>query len=421
MRRPLALAGFVAAVAIVLLSGGVLTAQPARADDIRSREYWLQDYGIEQAWNTTKGKGVTVAVIDTGVDGSVSELQGAVTGGTDFSGQGSSNGQTPIDDSGDSSHGTLVASMLAGRGTGTDSGVIGVAPQASILSISVGFGASAHDPDEQIAEAVVWAVNHGAKVINMSLTRNTLDWPVSWDRAFEYADAHGVVVVAAAGNRGSGTDEVGAPATMPGVLAVAGVDQNGDASYDASSQGITIGVAAPSEGLVGVGPGGQYLLWQGTSGAAPIVSGIAALVYASHPGISADDVIQRIISTATPKGSPSPGPIYGHGLVNAERAVTANVAHVTSNPLGSLSDWVRLHRRAAATPLPTAKPQPSLPVTATPTTAVANRDVDAGGFPTVESLRSVGIPVAVYAVFGISFAAVVIGAARHFRRLRSGR
>ncbi|AMM22299.1 peptidase S8 [Frondihabitans sp. PAMC 28766] len=410
---------FAAVLAIVLLQGGVLGAERASADDIRSREYWLQSYGIQQAWSTTEGKGVTVAVIDTGVDGSVPELQGVVTGGTDFSGHGSANGETPIDE--DSSHGTLVGSMLAGRGTGPDSGVIGVAPEANLLSISVGFGATAVDPDDQIAKAVVWAVDHGARVINMSLTRNTLDWPPSWDKAFLYAAQHDVVVVAAAGNRGSGTDEVGAPATMPGVLAVAGVDQNGNASYDASSQGITIGVAAPSEGLVGAGPGGQYLLWQGTSGAAPIVSGIAALVIAAHPGISADDVIQRIISTATPKGSPVPGPIYGHGLVNAQAAVTAKVAHVTTDPLGSLSDWIRLHRRAAAPVQPTASPVPSVPVTATPTTAVANRNGNAGGLPTVESLRSTGIPIAVYSVFGVSLIVVVIGAARQFRRLRSRR
>ncbi|MEB0015251.1 S8 family serine peptidase, partial [Glaciimonas sp. Cout2] len=78
----------------------------------------------------------------------------------------------------------------------------------------------------------------------------TLDWPSSWDDAFLYAFQHDVVVVAAAGNRGSGTTEVGAPATIPGVLTVGGVDRNKTASFDASSQGITIAVAAPSEQLV---------------------------------------------------------------------------------------------------------------------------------------------------------------------------
>ncbi|BDZ49633.1 type VII secretion-associated serine protease [Frondihabitans sucicola] len=413
-----ALSAFAVALSILLVPN-LLSADSARAESLRDREYWLNDYGIRQAWSTTEGQGVTVAVIDTGVDGTVPELQGVVSGGTDFSGTGASNGQKPIDE--DSSHGTLVGSLIAGRGTGPTSGMIGVAPKANLLSISVGFGSKAVDPDGQIAKAVVWAVDHGAKVINMSLTRNTLDWPASWDKAFLYAMQHGVVVVAAAGNRGSGTDEVGAPATMPGVLTVAGVDQSKNASFDASSQGITIGVAAPSEGLVGVAPGGDYLLWSGTSGATPIVAGVAALVIAAHPGISADDVIQRIVSTATPKGSPSPGPIYGHGLVDAEAAVTADVAHVTTNPLGDLSEWIRLHRRAAATPQPTSSPVPTSRVTATPTTAVANRDENAGFLPTVEGWRAFGIPLAVYSLFGVILLAVVIGAVRHFRRLRARR
>lgn len=413
MSRGSAVAAFVAAILLALL----VPAQAASADSIRDREYWLGDYGIEQAWATTQGAGVKIAVIDSGVDGSVRELQGVVVGGTDFSGQGGADGETPIGD--DSAHGTLVASMLAGRGTGGSGGVIGVAPQAQILSISVGFGSQATDADDQIAKAVRWAVDHGAKVINMSLTRNTLDWPPSWDDAFLYAMKKNVVIVAAAGNRGSGTDEVGAPATMPGVLTVAGVDRSQNASFDASSQGITIGVSAPSENLVGVGPGGQYLLWSGTSGAAPLVSGIAALVIAAHPGISADDVINRIVATATPKGDPSPGPIYGHGLVNAEAAVTRAVPHVTTNPLGDLSEWIRIHRRAAASPLPTSSPAPSAPVTATPTTAVANRDANAGFLPTTAEWRSTGIPVAVYAGLGISVSAVVIGAVRYFRRARN--
>ena len=169
----------------------------------------------------TEGAGVTIAIIDTGVDGSVPELQGAVVGGADFSGLGSSDGQTPVGSSNDN-HGTLVASLAAGRGTGPGAGVIGSAPAASILALSIGFGEGSAPSDDQIAEAVRYAVDNGADVINMSLTRNTLDWPESWDDAFLYALEHDVVVVAAAGNRGSGTTSVGAPATMPGVLTVAG-------------------------------------------------------------------------------------------------------------------------------------------------------------------------------------------------------
>src|SRR6185312_3804783 len=130
---------------------------------------------------------------------------------------------------------------------------IGVAPEAQLLSVSVGFGSSATVPfAEQIAEAIRWSVDNGADVINLSLTTNTPDWDASWDSAFLYAFDHDVVVIVAAGNRGSGTSRVGAPATIPGVLTVAGVDPNGKASVEASTQGITLGVSAPSEQLLGV-------------------------------------------------------------------------------------------------------------------------------------------------------------------------
>lgn len=338
-----------------------LVAPFAVADTPRSLEYWLADYGISSAWGTSTGEGVTVAVIDTGVDGSIAELSGAVVGGSDFSGVGSANGQTPVGD--DPEHGTLVASMLAGRGTGADSGVIGVAPGASVLSASIGVGLDgATSVDDQIAQAVRWSVDNGASVINLSLTRNSLQWPRSWDDAFQYAFDKDVVVVAAAGNRASGTTEVGAPATIPGVLTVAGVDRNGAASFDASSQGITIAVAAPSEQLVGALPGGGYASWQGTSGAAPIVAGLVALVRAAHPELDAANVIERVVATARPVDGRTDSPIYGHGLIDANAAVTAEVAAVTANPMGDLAEWVRLHRRgasaeesgaaAAATPLP---------------------------------------------------------------------
>ncbi|WP_259336621.1 S8 family peptidase, partial [Clavibacter phaseoli] len=347
-----------AAAAGTLALAAVLTAAtPVQADPVRERQYWLADYGVEQAWQTTRGEGVKVAVIDTGVDASVADLRGAVVGGTDVSGVGSADGTTPVGAS--SEHGTMVASLLAGRGTGTGSGVIGVAPAASLLSVSVALGgptSGARDEDAQIADAVRWAVDNGASVINMSLTRNSLDWPESWDRAFLYAYEHDVVVVAAAGNRGSGTTEVGAPATIPGVLAVAGVDRAGAASFDASSQGITIAVAAPSEQLVGVEPGGRYVQWSGTSGAAPLVSGVVALVRAAHPELKADDVVERVLATARQKGQPE---IYGRGLVDAAAAVTDDVAPASGKPLGDLEEWVRLYRRApAATPDPTASATP---------------------------------------------------------------
>ena len=398
-----------------LLAG---TATPAHADSIRDREYWLGDYGIREAWKTTKGKGVTIAVIDTGVDSTHPDLKGAVIGGADFSGLGSKNGQTPVGSDG-GSHGTMVAALAAGRGQGT-SGVIGAAPAASILAISVGFGTDAPDSDAQIAKAVRWAVDNGADVINMSLTRNTLDWPTSWDDAFLYAAQHDVVVVAAAGNRGSGTTQVGAPATMPGVLTVGGVDRNGAASWDASSQGITIGVSAPSEQLVGAVPGGGYVLWDGTSGATPIVAGVVALVRAAHPGLKADDVINRIVSTAKDAGKKGADPIYGYGLLDASAAVSAKVSAVTANPMGDLAEWIRVYRRADAPAQPNATGTPEPPSSTAPPTVGASGPTDPSGelLPTVAQLRDVGIPLALFAAFGLGLILLLAGAVHRFRSVR---
>ncbi|MFC5500923.1 S8 family serine peptidase [Lysinimonas soli] len=394
---------------------GVPAPHGASSDSIRSREYWLDADGIRSAWTTTRGAGVTIAVIDTGIDGTVAELRGAVTGGTDFSGLGAANGQTPVGE--DNGHATMVASLAAGRGTGSNSGVIGVAPEASLLSISVGFGAGARDSDAQIAEAVTWAVDHGAKVINMSLTRNTLDWPTSWDTAFLYAEDHDVVVVAAAGNRGSGTDEVGAPATMPGVLAVAGVTQSGVASGQASAQGITLGVAAPSENLVGVIPGGGYVLWDGTSGAAPIVAGVVALVRAAHPELKAPDVINRILATAHDKGPAGPDALYGHGIVDAAAAVRDDVPHVAANPLGDLHEWVRVNRRATPAPAPEGSITVPAPVDSTPVIAQPSDPVGVL-LPSIPLLQLVGVPVLIVLLLLFALGGLVVGAVVQFRSLR---
>ncbi|WP_022890020.1 S8 family serine peptidase [Agromyces italicus] len=401
------------AAAAVLLGG----AAPARADTVRDYEYWLGDYGFTTAWNTTKGKGVTVAIIDTGVNGNVAELRGAVAGGTDVSGLGTPDGQTPVGDPEESGHGTMVASLLAGRGTGEGTGVIGVAPEAELLTVSVAFGqdtGAEKSNDEQIAEGVRWAVDNGADVINMSLTRNTRDWPESWDEAFTYAFEHDVVVVAAAGNRGSGTAEVGAPATIPGVLAVAGVDKQKNASLGASSQGITLGVAAPSEDLVGVRPDGRVVIWDGTSAATPLVSGLVALVRAEFPELDAANVINRVIRTADPNGHEVPSPLYGYGLIDPVPALEADVEEVEANPLGSLEEWITLHRRASSTTAPTDSPETEIvPIADPPPPA---DEGTATLLPTPWTLAYITVPLSLVAGFGTLAALLGIGATRHTRR-----
>ncbi|HEY4577712.1 MAG TPA: S8 family serine peptidase [Yaniella sp.] len=378
----------VAALAGIALT--TLVATPAVADSWRDEQYWLEDYGFTEAWNTTMGQGVTIGVIDTGIDGSHQDLSGQVVGGYDASGTGEPDGTTPMGP--DPNHGTMVASLIAGHGHGdppeleddeddedseedsddeeSDSeeedeeaeeevepepidefgtdGILGTAPKAEILSVSVLLDDSApHVPtvDDQIADGIHWLVDQGADVINISLASSAQDWPESWDQAFLHAEQNDVVVVVAAGNRASGSDIVGAPATIPGVLTVAGLDQDGSASWDASTQGITIGVAAPADPLIGALPDDNYTHWSGTSGAAPLVSGLAALIRAENPSMPAPQVINQILETAQDGGDAGQDHLYGRGIIDANAALTEDVPAVASNPMGSIADWITLHRR----------------------------------------------------------------------------
>ncbi|CAB4558818.1 MAG: S8 family serine peptidase [Actinobacteria bacterium] len=382
------------AVALTLVSIFV-SAQPASADAIRDREYWISDYGFQKAWKITKGAGVKVAIIDTGIDATHPDLQGAVTLGLDVSSQATYAEQNPIQDFG--FHGTMVASLLAGRGHDKNSGVIGVAPEAEIISIAMRFDIENPSTDEQIAKGIRNAVDAGAKVINLSLTRNSRDWPALWDEAFQYAFDNDVVVVAAAGNRAGGTEQVGAPATIPGVLVVAGVDKNAQSSNQASTEGLTIGVSAPATDLVSAYPGADYKIWSGTSGAAPIVSGLVALVRAHYPELDANNVINRVIATATKMTDEPYSTEFGYGLIDPVKALTAEVPAVQENPLGSLVEWVKLYRKSAEVPQAGEISAPVEPGELT----------SAKGFDTTQI-----VPIGVYVVLGI----LVLSSL--FRRLR---
>jgi type VII secretion-associated serine protease mycosin len=327
---------------VVLAASVLLTLGPSSAamgESVRDQQYWLDDYGFTSAWESSQGEGVKIAIIDTGIDSTHPSLQGAVVGGTDMSGLGSTDGQQPVGSN--SYHGTMVASIAAGRG---ESEIIGVAPKAELLSVSIAFGVEGLDTDSQIADGIIWAVDNGAQVINLSLTRNSVSWPESWDQAFLYAFENDVVVVAAAGNRIDGTEQVSAPASIPGVISVAGLDLNGLPSENFSTDGLTIGVTAPAEELIGAFPGGEYRMWSGTSGATPIVSGMVALIRSMYPEMDAANVVNRVISSASKNGFEGYSTSYGHGVIDANRALLAEIPPVTENPLGSLEQWIELYR-----------------------------------------------------------------------------
>lgn len=338
-------------------SAPAATNSTSAGDDVRQREYWINDYKFPELWNQSTGRGVTVAVIDTGVDGTHPDLEGNVLKGHDASGVGSSDGWTGLGT--EPMHGTEVASLIAGHGhntagvapiagqPGKPAGIIGVAPEAKILPVSLSMGTGGGKSiDEQLPEAVRYAVDNGAQIINLSIGSNKASWPRSWDDAFKYAEEKGVLVVASAGNRGSGITQVGAPATIPGVLTVGSVDSSRRESWSSSSQGISIAVAAPGVNMIAAAPNNKYMLWSGSSASAPLVSGLAALIKARYPELSAAQIIQRIITSADDAGPAGRDPLYGFGIINPTAALAESTSsNAAENPLGSISNWIAIHRK----------------------------------------------------------------------------
>jgi type VII secretion-associated serine protease mycosin len=302
----------------------VLT-RPVQADAVRDEQWQIKELDAGSAWKLSTGKGVTVAVIDSGVDGSHPDLAGQVLHGTDLVREAGDGQFDPV------GHGTTVAGLIAGRNDDSR-GVIGLAPDAKILPVRVLDEENRYDDALIVARGVRWAVDNGAQVINMSLG-GTGDSP-ALAAALDYAFARNVVVVACTGNLTSSTpvNKVWYPARERGVVAVAGLDHDTDGLWTGSITGPETVLTAPATGLTGARPGGFWEV-QGTSFAAPLVAASAALVRARWPQMSAGDVINRLVETARDLGSPGRDAQFGFGLVNPVAALTGTVPEVVRNPL----------------------------------------------------------------------------------------
>jgi type VII secretion-associated serine protease mycosin len=310
------------------LCGGLLAAPPASADAIRQGEWALQALHAETAWQTTRGAGVTVAVVDTGVDGSHPDLRGQVLAGKDMVGFGAHRGDTSW-----ARHGTSMAGIIAGHGHGPggQDGVTGIAPAAKILPVRVILDDG--DPQRKRArstrgsalpEGIRWAADHGADVINLSLgddSKSSHPEPAE-DSAIQYALRKGVVVVASAGNGGKQGDRASYPAAYPGVISVTAVDKYGRRG-DFSTKRWYASVAAPGVDVVIADPDRRYYEGWGTSAAAAYVSGSVALIRAAHPKLSPAQ-IKRLLET-TARDAPPGGrdDALGFGIVDPAAALTA--------------------------------------------------------------------------------------------------
>jgi type VII secretion-associated serine protease mycosin len=307
-----------------LLAGlSLLAVTPApTSDPIRDAQWHLTSLGVEKAQAISTGQGVTVAVIDTGVDGTHPDLAGSLLPGADFAQDGHGDGLIDVD-----GHGTATAGLIAAHGR-----ALGVAPEARLLSVRVSNGIVPFGTS--LAEGIAWATDHGAQVICVAMGQpdNT-----QLRQAISKAQTANIVVVAAAGNR-PGATTVAFPAAYPGVLAVAGTDRNGDHA-ELSVSGPQVGIAAPAVEIASTDRLGEgrtgYSASNGTSDATAIIAGAAALVRSKYPNLPAAEVIHRLTATADDKGPPGRDNDYGYGVVNLVKALTADVPPLqtsTQNP-----------------------------------------------------------------------------------------
>ncbi len=257
-----------------------------------------------EAWSTSRGGGVKVAVMDTGIDLRHPDLRDRVAGGYNAL----SPGRDPMDDNG---HGTHVAGIIAA--TDNAAGVVGVAPQALLCAVKVldAYGAGFLS---DLIEGLDWCVREGVQVVNMSLgTREGND---TFHEAVRRAYQAGVLLVAAAGNDGAsgGADTVNYPARYAETIAVSAVDRQFRLPRFAS-RGPSVDIVAPGVDVLSTWPGGSYRALSGTSMATPHVSGVAALALAARPGWKPDAVRGLLVTRARRlAGVPYP-------LVDAARAV----------------------------------------------------------------------------------------------------
>jgi thermitase len=279
-----------------------------RPNDIFYSEQWaLAKLGAEQAWELSRGTGVTIAIVDTGVDYIHPDLAGRVDLGRDFVDK----DDDPMDVQG---HGTHVAGSAAGN-TDDEFGIAGLAPGARILAVRV-LDKDGAGNYSQVADGIVYAAQHHAKVINLSL--GGPDQSELLRTAIDYASAHGSIVTCATGNDSAQT--VGYPARYDSCVAVGATDeQDAHASFSNGGQGIDI--SAPGVDILSSTMGGGHESWDGTSMATPYVSGTAALLFGQ--GLSRRDVLASLTGTATDLGAPGYDKTFGYGRVDAAAAVTA--------------------------------------------------------------------------------------------------
>ncbi|MFJ6614158.1 type VII secretion-associated serine protease mycosin [Streptomyces sp. NPDC091289] len=342
--------GAILSAVVALLLVGVT---PAYADSVRSRQWHLDVMRAEQMWETSTGENVTVAVIDSGVDASVPDLQGRVLKGKDLA------TDSPGDERTDyGNHGTGIAGLIAGTGNvGGRGGAFGLAPGSKILPIRVrdsegkvnGATGDRYFNDD-VSAAIRFAIDQGAKVINISLGKNVGSQRLT--DSVNYALDKGSLIFAAAGNSGDEENSVEYPAGTPGVVGVGSVGK--DLRRAKSSQyGPQVDLAAPGVDTIhACSEGTRLCKSSGTSDATALASASAALIWSKHPDWTNNQVLRVMLNTA---GGPVSGKKRSDGI--GYGIVRPRIALKTPGDPGPADVYPLPDLAAAASEAPS--PQPS--------------------------------------------------------------
>lgn len=307
----------------------------------RYPEYWFPQWDIPRIWaGGARGQGVTVAVIDTGVQASVGALRGSVLSGTDLTGLGG-NGHTDRDRN-RFDHGTAMAALIAGHGGPY---LAGVAPSSKILPVAVplvGTNQGEHSPG-YIADAVRYAAMHGAKIISMSLGglrypgEDELACPADTQDAIFYALSKGAIVVAAGGNSGLKDNPTEEPGVCLGVVAVAAVDAKRRAP-EFSSRHPYLTVAAPGVDIPTINAADTIFIGNGTSQATALTSGALALIWSAHPQETNRQITARLMAGVRDAGPRGADSTFGYGTIDPAASISARLGPNAMNPVFTRAD-----------------------------------------------------------------------------------
>ncbi|MEX2140780.1 MAG: S8 family peptidase [Pirellulales bacterium] len=275
-------------------------------------DWGLSLFKVPEQWKRTKGEGVRVAVLDTGIELDHPDVREAIDKAKDFT----RSRFGVVDRQG---HGTHVAGTIGARKN--EQGVVGVAPECRLLIGKV-LGDDGSGTDDSVAEGIAWAVDEGAQLISMSLGSPYPSQAIY--QAIQRALKNNRFVVCAAGNDGR-PNSVNYPARWEETVAVGAVDKDGKLARF-SSQGEELDICAPGENVLSTFLNGGYAKLSGTSMATPFVSGVVTLMLAKHkqvggrtPVNNQQQLLDHLRATATDAGATGRDPQYGYGLINAEK------------------------------------------------------------------------------------------------------